>query len=270
MKHFSAKILAHAAVSDSFHELTFAWDEDASVPSPGQFCTLRVSQGFSPLLRRPFAFSGFDEKRGIASIIYKRRGPATEILSAHEKGDSIDVIGPLGTGFTSMPGYPFASLICVAGGTGFGPMLFLAASVARSGAGVQMILGCRTKAQLPVLAPLDALSPVITTDDGSQGRRGTPLDCLAELTKEKVRGATVCVCGPSPLLKGCHDWARTRNLVCYVSLEQIMACGVGACMGCAVKVKDASFGASIGASGSGYVRACTEGPVFNSERIVWT
>jgi dihydroorotate dehydrogenase electron transfer subunit len=267
MKQFSTVTLSNTPVSDCFHELTFAWDADpdaAHAPGPGQFCTLRVSPGFSPLLRRPFAFSGFDRARGVASIIYKRRGPATGILSAYKKGDSLDVIGPLGTGFQSMTGFPFRSLLCVAGGTGFGPMLFLAGRVKAAGGSVRMILGCRTKSQLPRLAALDVLYPDITTDDASEGMRGTPIDFLTKLTKDKYRGATVCACGPAPLLRGCRDWSQAKGLVCYVSLEQVMACGVGACMGCAVKVQDAS------PSGYAYARACTEGPVFNSERILWT
>jgi dihydroorotate dehydrogenase electron transfer subunit len=261
MKHFSARVLGNVAISDSFHELTFEWGA-ASVPGPGQFCTIRVSPYSAPLLRRPFAFSAFERQKGVASIIYKRRGPATEILSAHSDGDSLDVIGPLGTGFCAMPGFPFRSLLCIAGGTGFGPMLFLASMVAGSGGKVRLVLGCRTKSQLPRLASLDAFHPVITTDDASEGHGGTPIEYLAKLTEEEYRGAAVCACGPAPLLAGCNIWSRARGLVCYVSLEQTMACGVGACMGCAVKVQDTS--------GNGYARACTEGPVYNSERIVWT
>jgi dihydroorotate dehydrogenase electron transfer subunit len=262
MNHFSAAILSNTVVSDCFHELTIAWD--ASVPCPGQFCSIRVSPYSSPLLRRPFAFSGFDREKNIASIIYKRRGPATELLTAKMKGESIDVIGPLGTGFNGLPKFPFHSLLCIAGGTGFGPMLFLAASVATAGGNVHLVLGCRTKSQLPRLAPLDALHPIITTDDASEGLGGTPITYLAKLTEDGTcRGATVCACGPQLLLRGCHDWSQAHGLRCYVSLEQTMACGLGACMGCAVKVHDAS------GQGFAYARACTEGPVFDSERIVW-
>jgi dihydroorotate dehydrogenase electron transfer subunit len=266
MKHFSTTILANKPVSDSFHELTFAWHADASsVPLAGQFCTLRVSPYSAPLLRRPFAFSGYDKTRGIASVLYKRRGPATELLSAQAEGSLLDVIGPLGKSFHAMPGFPFRSLLCVAGGTGLGPMLFLAERVSLTGGNVRFIFGCRTASQVPALASFDALGPVITTDDASRGFEGTPADYLAKLTEDGTyRGAVVCACGPLPLLRACHDWSQAKGLACYVALEQIMACGVGACMGCAVRVADA------GASGQGFARACTEGPVFDSERIVWT
>lgn len=265
MKHFSAAILSNTPVSDSFHELTFAWDPSASVPRPGQFCTLRASPYSAPLLRRPFAFSGYDRARAIASIIYKRRGPATEILSALEKGEGLDVIGPLGKGFYDIPGFPKQALLCVAGGTGIGPMLFLAGTAASEDVRARLIVGCKTASNVPSLASLDALDPVITTDDGSRGFTGTPIDYLAKLTEDTFGGgAVVCACGPAPLLKGCYAWSQTRGFSCYVTIEQIMACGVGACMGCAVKVKDAN------ASGQRFARACTEGPVFDSEGILWT
>jgi dihydroorotate dehydrogenase electron transfer subunit len=145
-------------------------------------------------------------------------------------------------------------------------MFFLAQLVTMSGGKVRLVLGCRTKAQLPRLASLDALRPVITTDDASEGRGGTPLEYLSKLTEKEYSGGTVCACGPSPLLSGCHDWSQAKGLKCYVSLEQTMACGVGACMGCVVRVADAD----TDVSGNGYARACTEGPVFDSERILWT
>jgi dihydroorotate dehydrogenase electron transfer subunit len=266
MKQFTAKTISNTPLSGWFHELTFEWGGSATeIPLPGQFCTIRVTRYSAPLLRRPFAFSSFDENRGLASIIYKRRGPATELMAAKMSGDEIDVIGPLGTGFHHGEKGFLSPLICVAGGTGFGPLLFLSTQAVKAGGVVQVILGCRTKNHLPRHALLTGLHAIITTDDGSEGMKGTPLDFLALLAKDQCEGSTVCACGPMPLMRGCHEWARSRNLQCYVSLEQIMACGVGACMGCAVKLKDFS------GSGPGYVyaRACTEGPVFSSERIVW-
>jgi dihydroorotate dehydrogenase electron transfer subunit len=259
MKQFIASIISHAPVSDCFFDLTFAWDSHAGIPLPGQFCTLRISPFSAPLLRRPFAFSAYDNELGSVSIIYKRRGPATELLAAKKPGDTIDIIGPLGTPFGSGSGAT-GPVLCVAGGTGFGPMLFLSTELAKQCRTPIVVLGCRTKSQLPALKTLLSLDPVITTDDGSEGTKGTPLDFLKTFSKQKA--GALCACGPMPLMKGCHDWATTNEIPCFVSLEQTMACGVGACMGCAVKVK--------AGSGSGYARVCTEGPVFDSTRIIWT
>jgi dihydroorotate dehydrogenase electron transfer subunit len=261
MKHIIAKIISHTPVADCFYELTFEWDGTAGEPQPGQFCTIRVSPFSTPLLRRPFAFSLYDPQRGCAAIIYKRRGSATDLLAAKPAGDSIDVIGPLGTGFLTVPTGKLASPMCVAGGTGFGPMFFLYAELIKRGENPVLILGCRTDSQIPALKRIAGFEPIITTDDGSRGVKGTPVDYLAAMQKEISGTTSVCTCGPMPLMKGCHDWAQKRGISCYVSFEQTMACGVGACMGCAV--------ALAGTEENRYARACIEGPVFDSKRILW-
>jgi dihydroorotate dehydrogenase electron transfer subunit len=262
MKHFIAQIISNVPVSDCFYELTFKWDASCGVPLPGQFCTIRVSPYTAPLLRRPLAFSAYDVKTSAASIIYKKRGPATELLAGKVKGAGLDVIGPLGNDFIRMLPGGVARVFLVAGGTGFGPILYLGTTLKKMNRHIAMVLGCRTKSQLPRMKAFSSVKAVICTDDGSEGIKGTPIEYLLGLTPEQFKGAVVFSCGPSPLLARCHDWAKKHGLACYVSLEQVMACGVGACMGCAVKVADAQ--------GNGYVRACTEGPVFESERIVWT
>ena len=261
MKQFIAKIISHAPVSDCFYELTFEWDPQAGAPLPGQFCTIRVSTFSTPLLRRPFAFSSYDPERRLAAILYKKRGPATELLTAKSSGDGMDVIGPLGMDFFTALGGKLTSPLCVAGGTGFGPMLFLFSELKKRGGKPVLVLGCRTGSQLPALNPMTGLDPFITTDDGSRGKKGTPLEYLTTLQNENSGISALCTCGPVPLMQGCHDWSQKHGLACYVSFEQTMACGVGACMGCAVKVTD---------TGGGYARACTDGPVFNSRRIAWT
>jgi dihydroorotate dehydrogenase electron transfer subunit len=261
MKHFIAKIFSNRRIAEDFFELAFEWKSDGD-PRPGQFCTLRVSPYSAPLLRRPFAFSDFDSCGGMASIIYKRRGSATELLSGKGRGEDLDVIGPLGTGFDKMHGYPFKSVISIAGGTGLGPMLFITRDIVSSGGSARLVIGCRTASQRPRLKTMDSLDIVVTTDDGTEGIRGTPLDYLSKFTKSDMEGLTVCACGPMPLLSGCTAWADAFGLSCFVSMEQVMACGVGACMGCAVKVKSNGV--------EQYARACCEGPVFESGRIAWT
>jgi len=262
MKHFSAIITSHRQLSSDFFELTFEWNTDTPIPMPGQFCTIRVSPFSSPLLRRPFAFSAYDAQKSTASIMYKRRGPATEIITAKETGDTLDIIGPLGSDFISVANNAHFSPVCVAGGTGLGPMLYLCNYVKQQGKDAILVLGCRSKNQIPVQDVFSGLHTIIATDDGSEGIKGTSLDALATLTIDMYNNKTVCVCGPLPLEKGCHEWAQKNGLPCFVSIEHVMACGVGACMGCAVKVTDAN-------NSTGYVRACTEGPVFFSERISW-
>jgi dihydroorotate dehydrogenase electron transfer subunit len=256
-----AKILSNGPVSDCFFELVFEWNTAIAPALPGQFCTVRVSPYTAPLLRRPFAFSSCDEALGIAAIAYKRRGPATELLASKRAGDTLDSIGPLGSNFVQAASNAKRRLL-VAGGTGFGPITFLANYLAKSNIPCTVVLGCRTSAQLPRLTMPSSVTQVICTDDGSKGIRGTPLTWLAGLSPDPLAGTSVYACGPAPLLKGCHEWSQLRGLSCFVSMEQVMACGVGACMGCAVKLSEAE--------GGGYARACTEGPVFDSRRLSWT
>jgi dihydroorotate dehydrogenase electron transfer subunit len=261
MNKNSAKILSNAPVSDCFFELAFEWNAVALPVLPGQFCTVRVSPYTAPLLRRPFAFSSCDAAAGIAAIAYKRRGPATDLLASKRAGDTLDVIGPLGGNFVHAASGAQPRLL-VAGGTGFGPIAFLANHLAKSNVPCTVALGCRTSVQLPRLTMPPSVTQVICTDDGSLGIQGTPLTWLAGLSSNQWAGALVYACGPAPLLRGCHEWSESRGLTCFVSMEQMMACGVGACMGCAVKLSEAE--------GGGYARACTEGPVFDSRRLSWT
>ncbi len=257
MKQSLSTILSNHRISDSFYELSFTWDNGQN-PLPGQFCTIRVSPYSAPLLRRPFAFSDYDPQSKAASIIYKQRGPATGLLVAKNEGDSLDIIGPLGSSFCDKD---CETLICVAGGTGFGPMLFLARWAALKGKKSTLLLGYKTRSQIPSLLSLSACDPVFTTDDGSAGFKGTPLDYLSSINNNLEKNTTVFTCGPVPLMRGCARWASDCGFPCFVSLEQVMACGVGACMGCAVKVMNESK--------EGYARACIEGPVFPAERVVW-
>jgi dihydroorotate dehydrogenase electron transfer subunit len=122
MKQFQASILSQEKISYNYIKLTFTWDEAAGIPRPGQFITIRITRTSVPLLRRPFAFSGYDYIKKSASIIYLIRGAGTEILSGKTSGESLDVIGPLGN-YLKIPGKD-KKLILTAGGIGLGPMLF--------------------------------------------------------------------------------------------------------------------------------------------------
>ncbi|MCU0608702.1 MAG: dihydroorotate dehydrogenase electron transfer subunit [Chitinispirillaceae bacterium] len=256
MKQFIATIADNQPVSSDFYEMTFTWDASAPEPAPGQFFTVRISPDVVPLLRRPFAFSGFDKKERLASMLYQRRGRGTEILCAKCSGEELDVIGPLGNTFPDVQG---KRVILVAGGIGLGPLLFLCAGLKKNNTDCTMVFGCRSIAHLPELPQLAALSPVICTDDGSAGFKGTTAEYLKSIEKSVDGDTVIFACGPAPMLRACHEFAMMRGALCHVSVEQVMACGVGACMGCVVKtVRE-----------PGFARACTEGPVFDSRELDW-
>jgi dihydroorotate dehydrogenase electron transfer subunit len=258
MKHFFSRIYSNIVLCEDLYEMVFSWNEEVQLPLPGQFCTIHVAQSTSPLLRRPFAFSGFDPLEKTASIVFKKVGVSTEILAGKQCGDVVDIIGPLGNSFLAYP--QRQRNILVAGGTGLGPIFFWKRFLQQQKASSLMVAGYSSKSLVPDIEEFDDETVVICTDDGSQGFRGTVVDYLRTLPDDFFQDTTLYCCGPWGMLKACNDFALDQGSECYVSLEQIMACGVGACMGCAVKI--------IGESS--FARVCIEGPVFNSKVIAWT
>jgi dihydroorotate dehydrogenase electron transfer subunit len=258
MKQSKLTVLQNTLISDHLYVMDLSWESDNPAPLPGQFCTIRVSESTAPLLRRPFAFSQFNPESAVASIIYKQCGPATDILAGKQPGDKLDVIAPLGNSFA-----PYASStmnILVGGGTGLGPIYFWQQYLAASGFPAITVIGCRSYDQLPALEYPDTTTTAMCTEDGSLGFKGTTVDFLATLPAEQLAQSTIFCCGPMPMMKACFDFSQKYGNECFVSLEQIMACGVGACMGCTIKIHGTQE----------YARVCTEGPVFNSKIILWT
>jgi dihydroorotate dehydrogenase electron transfer subunit len=258
MKQLLSEIHENKQITLYYYSLTFDWELKAGIPVPCQFITIRVSDSTVPLLRRPFAFSAYDKDRNTASIIFQKRGTATEILAGKQSGEQLDIIGPLGNTF-QLPD-PIKKCIIVAGGIGLGPMIYSALWVAMQGIEPLFIFGSRDKAGVPLREVFGNINSVICTDDGSEGYKGTTVDYLNSLKNSALEDSMLLSCGPDPMLRGCHYFAQKNGMFSQVSREQIMACGVGACMGCVVKVKQEP----------GYARVCSEGPVFNSQDVIWT
>lgn len=236
------------------YQIDFEWDTKIEPPKPGQFFTVRVSYSTVPLLRRPFAFSAFNKTENKASGIYQVRGSGTRMLSAMKTGEYVDIIAPLGKPF---PEKPENKVLLIAGGIGIGPILFLRNRITAMQGNTHFIFGCRSGEFLPnIVKGMQSVS--ICSDDGSVGFKGTVTDYLGE-NSELVSGSVMYCCGPYPMLRTCHRLALEHDIDCFISVEQVMACGVGACMGCVVRVHGEPE----------YVRACKEGPVFNSREIEW-
>jgi dihydroorotate dehydrogenase electron transfer subunit len=258
MKQFVARIRSNIRLCDDLYELVFSWNEEAAPPLPGQFCTIRVAHTTAPLLRRPFAFSEFDPLGKTASIIFRKVGVSTEILAGKKCGEPLDIIGPLGNSFLGFGQTP--KKLLVAGGTGLGPVFFLKRHLRRQNAASLLVAGYASKSRVPDIGEFDDETAVVCTDDGSKGFRGTVVDYLRTLPGAFLRETALFCCGPRGMLRACHDFALEHGAECFVSLEQVMACGVGACMGCAVKVRGEPP----------FARVCSEGPVFRSKDILWT
>lgn len=255
MEQFLSEIISNNQINENFFELSFSKPSENIKPLPGQFLTIRIPESKHPLLRRPFAFSNADDK--VLSIIYQVRGDATKALSSMKPGNQIDCLGPIGKPF-SVPDKKGKSLLA-AGGIGLGPILFLSSFLNKKGFDFTLIFGCRNSKLVPESDSFKKQNPVICTDDGSSGFKGTIRDYLETIRNEINESTNLYCCGPHPMLRSCHMFASEVKIPCQVSIEQIMACGVGACMGCVVKVKN----------GTGYARVCKDGPVFDSNELVW-
>lgn len=256
MKQYITQLVSNFALCESMYMLEFYLDGIGKPPLPGQFFTLRIGSLPAPLLRRPFAFARFSDTDRLASCIYVVRGIATAILRTLGNGTSLDIIAPLGRPFPLSQ--PHERPLLVAGGTGLGPILFLADTLLQRGIDCRLVFGCRSATHLPD-ALFENRNASLCTDDGSKGFHGTVIDYLKKIADSLPRDTVLYCCGPGPMLQMCHQFAKDHCFRCFVSVEQVMACGVGACMGCAVRLRD---------HGS-YVRACKEGPVFDSEEVEW-
>ena len=261
MKQFISTVIELKSIAEDYFLLSFTWIPD-STPAAGQFLTIRTTELSSPLLRRPFALSSFDNKSKTASIIFQKRGEGTKIMSQLIKGDKLDIMGPLGNSFSDFKAKSDNTKkkqVIVAGGIGTGPMLYLAEEMREGGIEPLLIVGCRTKSLIPFSSFNKNIETVICTDDGSFGFKGNVIDYMNSNDK-LTSDVTIYCCGPEPMRKSCHAYAETTNNTCYVSLEQMMACGIGACMGCTCETEGEKK----------YARVCKDGPVFKSSEVKWT
>lgn len=226
---------------------------------PGQFVMVRAGEGMDPLLRRPFSVHQVAEG-GLLQILIKVIGKGTRAISGLQAGQYMDILGPMGQGFT----YGNNGVHClVGGGIGIAPLLFLAKQLLKKNepSAIKVLLGARTADELTALADdfrSLGLEVKIATEDGSLGQKGLVTDLMTPLPAEKGP-LMVYSCGPFPMLRAVARVCRDRNWVCQVSLETIMACGLAACLGCAVLRADLR----------GYVHVCKDGPVFDAGEVAW-
>lgn len=261
MKQFISSIIDINQIADGYIKLDFHWNGD-KVPLAGQFVTFKIGESTSPLLRRPFALSSFETTSGKASIIFQIVGQATKLLSQKKSGDSLDILGPLGNSFSTTVtnlDNDRKKHIVIAGGIGTGPMLYLSEELKNKEKNPILIIGCRSKSLVPFDALNDSIETIICTDDGSYGFTGTVIEYMRSNT-EFDKDSVIYSCGPEPMLKACQQYANDMGMSSYVSLEQMMACGVGACMGCTCEIKGEQK----------YARVCKDGPVFPGGVIKWT
>ena len=230
----------------------------ANEAKPGQFLEIKVTDNIEPFLRRPISIYNVKRKEGILEFIFQVKGKGTEILSTKKVGEEIDIIGPLGKGTFEFEKYN--NIAIIGGGIGIFPLHELSKRAKESDKNTNIYLGFRNKDFVVLEEEFNkvATNLIISTDDGSYGKDGFAINFLK---KDIEKNSIDCIfaCGPLPMLKAVQALAKERNIPCQISLEEKMGCGIGACLGCAVKYKTETEDT--------FKRVCKEGPVFYSNVV---
>lgn len=221
---------------------------------PGQFAEIRIDGSSSTFLRRPISINFVDRERNEIWFLVQKVGDGTKRLCEAKAGDTINVVMPLGNGFT-MPQNASDKLLLVGGGVGTAPMLYLGEQLAKKGFKPTFLLGARSSKDLLQLDQFAAYGDVYTTtEDGSHGEKGYVTQ-HSILNKEAF--SHIYTCGPKPMMMAVAKYAKSHDINCEVSLENTMACGVGACLCCVENTEE------------GHLCVCKEGPVFNIKKLLW-
>jgi dihydroorotate dehydrogenase electron transfer subunit len=243
--------------------------DDFDTPKPGQFVMIRIAGLSEPFLGRPISIYSFRRIKSSTEIelLYRVAGKGTQIMAGLIKESQVEVHGPLGGSYAVFP--EKENIVFIAGGIGVAPLSLLAQYLSKNvcvePARMSFYLGAQTAKDIVGLDKLSALcyKILICTDDGSKGRKSFVTQAFADdVKKYNPLNTVVYACGPKGMLKALAGIIGKTEFHCQVSLEERMACGTGACMGCAVAVK--------GKSGDvAYRRVCSDGPVFNLADVVW-
>jgi dihydroorotate dehydrogenase electron transfer subunit len=251
MNNEICELIYNKEIAQGIFEMVFKSENIAALALPGQFVHIKVNAGIYPLLRRPISIHSVDKAKGTVAIIYHVVGQGTEELSRLESG-SVDVMGPLGKGFPTFDGLKCA---VVGGGIGTAPLLELVKTISNCDA----YLGFRN-CIYKVEAFEDSCDKVyVTTEDGSVGHKGYITEQLEKYISEYD---VVYTCGPLVMMKKVIKICEANNVECYVSTEERMGCGIGACLVCACKVQEEN-------GEWHYKKACKDGPVFNSKEVLF-
>lgn len=246
-------ILKNKQISEKFFIIEAVSSKKLPEILPGQFMQVRVDNAPHTFLRRPLSVHDVNYKLNSISMLFQAVGEGTEKLSALRSGDTLNVVYPLGNSFT-LP-EKGEKVVLTGGGCGMAPLLYLGRKAAESGADISFALGFRNKARVIDYSAFEEFGKVyIATEDGSQGIKGfiTDIPVFSDTLWDKA----YC-CGPEPMMKNIAANCSERKIFCEVSLENLMACGIGACLCCVVNTTE------------GHLCTCTDGPVFNIKSLLW-
>ncbi|MGN0159712.1 MAG: dihydroorotate dehydrogenase electron transfer subunit [Brotaphodocola sp.] len=246
----TAMVVSQEKLTDDICSMWIQADEIAKYAKPGQFISVYTKDA-SKLLPRPISLCEVDKEQGRLRIVYRVAGAGTAEFSEYQAGDDISVMGPLGNGFSLKDKKAFL----IGGGIGIPPMLELAKQLDCE---KQMVLGYRDV--LFLNHEFEKYGKVyIATEDGSAGTKGNVIDAIKE---NGLDAEVIYACGPTPMLRALKAFAEERGIECWLSLEEKMACGIGACLACVCKSKETDHHTNVHNK-----RICKDGPVFLAQEV---
>lgn len=265
MIQHSAEILTHRKIGEEYFSLTLVAPEIAETAKPGQFVELRPPASSSFILRRPFSIFRVSRRAGGArtiEVVFDVRGPGTAALAALRPHDMVDVVGPIGKGFT-LPKSQYSCLL-VGGGVGATPLFFLADELSAAGKRVDILWGASRSSRLvePIEAKRLGAVSEFATDDGSVGHHGLVTEVMPQMI-ERCSTEVIYACGPHAMLREVSRIGLEHRVPVQVAMEELMGCGIGICMTCVTPVFTREGEHVV------YARTCVDGPVFNGARVAW-
>lgn len=246
----TAKVVSQETLATDVYSLVLEAPEIASQAIAGQFVSVYTHDG-SKMLPRPISLCGIDREAGTLRLVYRVVGFGTKEFSQLAAGDTVDILGPLGNGFMKSD----KKAILIGGGIGIPPMLQLAKELECE---KSVVLGYRDEIFLN--EEFEPYAQVyMSSEDGQHGVKGNVIDAIKEYV---VDGTVIYACGPTPMLRGIKAYAMEKGIECQISMEEKMACGVGACLACVCKTKDIDEHSQVHNR-----RICKDGPVFYAEEV---
>ncbi len=254
-----AQVLSQKALGSNIFDLTLKAPQIAAEAKAGQFVSVYTNNA-AKLLPRPISLCGFDAKEGTIRLVYRVTGEktGTEEFSKLEKGDQIRLLGPLGNGFTVEEG---KKALVIGGGIGVPPMLQLAKAIhaEKTETPFEIVMGYRDENTFLLDEFKEQGACFISSDDGAVGTKGTVVDAIRA---NGLQAEVIYACGPKPMLRALRDYANEHQMTCYVSMEERMACGIGACLACVCNSTHEDDHSKVKNK-----RVCADGPVFLANEI---
>jgi len=257
IKNELCTIVSQKEIAENIYELTLQGELVQSMNEPGQFVHIKVSNGFDPLLRRPISIANIDLFNNQFTMIYRKEGRGTTLLSEKLAGEKVDVLGPLGNGFPVEAVKSGETALLVGGGIGVPPLYELSQRLVERGVKVIHVLGFQSKAAVFYEEAFARLGDTfIATVDGTHGTKGFVTNVIED---NNLDFDVLYTCGPTPMLRALEQGYSHKKV--YLSLEERMGCGIGACFACVCHTGDDPTGYT-------YKKVCSDGPVFKAGEVV--